>query len=134
MYPVIQSAYHVTDQRGRQEGEQELEAPQKRSQQTNATSQLGRGGRLRWFSPQELLEGPRVPRLPVFDDLAVGKVEEDHLPKVDGLSGWRPRPPIPHVEYPPMRGGEVGVGRHRVSLGDELVHLVVKVGEGGEPR
>ncbi len=88
----------------------------------------------RWFSPEELVEGGRVPRLPVPDDLAVGKVKENHLSKVDGLSGWRPRPRVPPVVDPPMRGGKVGVGRHRVALGDELVHVVVKVGEGGEPR
>src|SRR5262245_5169490 len=97
----------------------------KRSQQTNATSQLGRGGRLRWFSPEELVEGGRVPRLPVPNDLAVGKVKEDHLPNIEGLAGRRPWPRLPPVVDPPMRGGEAGVGRHRVSLGDQLVHVVV---------
>src|SRR5438093_6663100 len=85
--------------------------------------------RLRWFSPEELVEGGRVPRLPVPDDLAVGKVKENHLPKIDGLSGRRPRSRLPVVEDPQMCGGKVGVGRHDVSLGDERVHVVVKVGQ-----
>src|SRR5438046_1624658 len=96
-------------------------------------SRSGRGGRRRWVSSQLLGEGRRVPRLPELDNLAVGKVTENHLPKIDGLAGRRPRSPLTVVEDPPMRGGKVGVGRHRVSLGDEVVHVVPKVGEGGAP-
>src|SRR5437867_12092907 len=81
--------------------------PQKRSQQTNATSQLGRGGCLRRFSPDDLVEGGRVPRVPELDYLAVGKVTENHLTKIDRLAGRRPRPRVPPVVDPPMRGGKV---------------------------
>ena len=88
----------------------------------------GRGG-LRLVSLELLCEGASVPGVPAFDYLALGKGERRSSPfKVEGLSGRRPRSPRAEVVDPPMRGGELGFGRHDVSLGDEVVHVVLKSG------
>ncbi len=80
-----------------------------------------------------LREDDLVPHDPELDHLALCEAKEIHLPHIDGPTGRHPRSEAARIEDTPMRTREVDVGRHDVSLGDEVVHVMPQLGEGGEP-
>src|SRR5438034_9173501 len=90
------------------------------------------GGSNRWVSTELMCERLVVPGVPHFDYVAPRKAKENELLYVEGVSGRRPRSPPTEVVGPPMRAGEVGFGSYDVSLANEEVHVVPKIGEGGE--
>src|SRR5437660_11504517 len=91
------------------------------------------GGRNWWLSAELMGERLVVPGVPHFDDLALRKAKENELLDVDGVSSRRPRSPPTEVVDALMGGGEVRLGRHNVPIGNQEVHVVLKIGEGGEP-